>query len=86
MTWVTTNAMNTGKIAWTDSLTPRMLRTVKKPIETISIPSFVRCTGSHQVPSSSGVSRSACGPNHARGIMLKIASPPDAIDVVIVST
>ena len=83
---MTTNAMKTGRIACTDSLTPRMLSTVRNAIATISSPTFVRCTGSHQVPISSGERRRAWAPNHARGIMLKMASPPEAMDVVIVST
>ena len=81
-----TNAMKIGKIAWTDSFTPRTFSTVRRMIEKISTTTLLRCTGSHHVPTSAAARFSAPGPNHARGIMLKIASPPEALDVVIVRT
>ena len=82
-----TNGMKIGRIACTDSFTPRMLRTVSSTIDASSTATFVRCTGSApRCRCRRPRARAASEPNHARGIMLKMASPPAAIDVVIVST
>ena len=75
---MTTKITKTGRIAVTDSLTPRMLRTVRTTIAASSIATFTRCTGSSQVPmSASGEPHRGRRRTSARGIMLKMASPPD---------
>ncbi len=83
---MTTKTMKIGKIDWTDSLTPRMFSSVRTTIPAISTPTFARWTGSSQVEMSPGATRSAASPKKLRGTMLKIASPPEAIEVVIVRT
>ena len=51
--------MKTGRMACTDSFTPRMLRIVSRTIAATSMTSFVRCTGSEPgADRPSGASRS----------------------------
>jgi hypothetical protein len=49
---VTKNTTKIGRIAFTDSLTPRMLSTVSKTIAPISITNLMRVIGSPQLPTS----------------------------------
>ena len=84
--WVTTKTAKIGRMAVTDSRTPRMLRTVSVRIAASSTVTLKRWTGSTHVPRSASASLSAAPPNHSRGTMLNRASPPAAMDVVIVRT
>ena len=61
---VRTKMAKIGTRGVTDSLTPRMLRTMRSVITVNSIGTFQVC--------------------QARGSMLKTASPPEAIDTVMV--